>query len=143
MFRFPTWPYYPLDALPPNWSTAYRVHTIVPKVSACRGPQPLYRLFRHDIIPYLRGFQPRRWHADIQARSKENARAHPHSRRDICLQRIVVRGILLDYADKSFATERINALALPRRNRRRRTIPPPGDNEEPKPLEDVCTHSTR
>src|SRR2546427_4309341 len=35
--RFPTWPYYPLDALPPNWSTAYRAHTIVPKVSACRG----------------------------------------------------------------------------------------------------------
>src|SRR5229473_1973441 len=28
--------YYPLDALPPNWSTAYRAHTIVPKVSACR-----------------------------------------------------------------------------------------------------------
>ena len=56
MFRFPTWPYYPLDALPPNWSTASRAHTIVPKVSACRG----LSLFidRHPIMPYCAGSSP-------------------------------------------------------------------------------------
>src|SRR5882762_6660678 len=71
-----------------------------------------YTLFGYCIVPDLRGFQSRRRHADVQTRPIENARAHAHGRRDICGQRIVVRVILLDHADESFAAERINPLAL-------------------------------
>src|SRR5260370_4590792 len=72
-----------------------------------------YALFRHCIIPYLGGIQPRRWDTDVQARSVENARAHAHCGGDICGQRIVVRVILLDHADNYFSAARLNALALP------------------------------
>src|SRR5262249_53301432 len=71
----------------------------------------LYSL-RHTIIPYLRRFQSGRRHAGVQARAKENSGAHANGRRDVCPQRIVVRVILLDHADKPLAAEGINSLAL-------------------------------
>jgi hypothetical protein len=52
------------------------------------GRAAFYTLFRHAIIPYLRGFQSDGRHADVQARAKENAGAIAHSGRDICAQRV-------------------------------------------------------
>src|SRR5437773_9610509 len=74
-------------------------------------PSRLYS-FRHAVIPYLRRFQSSRRAAGVQARPKENPRAHTDGRRDVCPQRIVVRVILLDHADKPLAAEGINSLAL-------------------------------
>src|SRR5216684_1771813 len=72
------------------------IHFILRPLCWQRTPTRSYTLFRHAIIPYLGGFQSRRWHADVQAGPKEDAGAHANGGRDICAQRIVVRIILLD-----------------------------------------------
>src|SRR5437660_2459260 len=77
-----------------------------------RPKRTRYTLLGHSIIPYLRGFQSGGWHADVQARPKENPGAHANGCRDVCAQRIVVRVILLDHADKPLAGESVNPLAL-------------------------------
>ena len=74
--------------------------------------QRSYTLFRDAIKPDLRGFHSGRWYSNVQARSIEDAGAYAYGGRDVCDQRIVVRVILLNRADKPFAAESINALAL-------------------------------
>src|SRR6266567_3619354 len=81
-------------------------------VARTAGRQSFYTLFQHTIIPYLRGFQSGRWHANVQARTKKNPGAHANGCRDVCAHRIVVRVILLDRADKPLTADGVNPLAL-------------------------------
>src|SRR6202035_2941923 len=64
------------------------------------------------VIPDLRGFQAGCGYAYVQASTEENAGAHAYSGWDICAQRIVVRVILLDGADKPLAADGVNPLAV-------------------------------
>src|SRR5258708_816378 len=81
-------------------------------VTQSAARQPFYTLFRHGVKPHLRGFQSLGWHADVQARPKENAGAHTYRRGDIGNRRIVVRVILLDRCDIAVGSEGIDSLAF-------------------------------
>src|SRR2546427_12440284 len=78
---------------------------LVDKIIRLISTDRFYSLFQHRIIPDLRGLQSSGRHAGVQASPEENARAYADGCRDVRFQRIVVRVILLDHADKPLATE--------------------------------------
>src|ERR1700676_2373697 len=69
-------------------------------------------LFRHLIIPNLRWFQAACWDAYVETGSIENPSAYANCRGNICGKRVMVRLLLLDHAEKSFAGDCGNPFSL-------------------------------